>query len=276
MTDPTGQAADPASPGALFRAGRLDDAVAAANAAVRKAPAEPGPRMLLAELLLFQGNLERADTLMDALTTMEPGLALQAAAFRQLVRAEQARRQVWSDGRVPDFLGEPSPHLRRMLAALVTLRSGDAAGALRMLHEAEESRPPAAGSEGQVPFTDFRDADDLCSGFFEVLTTTGKCFWVPTERVAEVQFHAPERPRDLYWRRASMSVRDGPDGEVYLPAIYAADQASQPDPIRLGRATDWVGGEGAPTRGLGQRVFLVGDEGRSVMELTTLAFGGAS
>jgi type VI secretion system protein ImpE len=276
MTDPTGQTADPTSPGALFRAGRLDDAVTAANAVVRKAPTDPAARMLLAELLLFQGNLERADTLMDALTTMEPGLALQGAAFRQLVRAEQARRQVWTEGRLPEFLGEPSLHLKRMLAALVQLRSGDAAGAVRALAEAEEARPPAAGREGAVPFTDFRDADDLCAGFFEVLTTTGKCFWVPTERVEEVQFHAPERPRDLFWRRATMSVRDGPDGEVYIPAIYVADAAAQPDPIRLGRATDWVGGEGAPMRGLGQRVFLVGDEGRSVMELTTLAFGAPS
>jgi type VI secretion system protein ImpE len=276
MTDPTGQTADPTSPGALFRAGRLDDAVTAANAAVRKAPADPGPRMLLAELLLFQGNLERADTLMDALTTMEPALALQGAAFRQLVRAEQARRQIWSEGRLPEFLGEPSPHLRRMLAALVQLRSGDTAGAVHSLSEAEEARPPAAGLAGSVPFTDFRDADDLCSGFFEVLTTTGKCFWVPTERVAEMQFHPPERPRDLFWRRTTMSVRDGPDGEVYIPVIYAGDAASQPDPIRLGRATDWAGGDGAPMRGLGQRVFLVGDEGHGIMELGTLTFGAPS
>jgi type VI secretion system protein ImpE len=276
MTDPTGQTADPTSPGALFRAGRLDDAVTAANAAVRKAPADPGPRMLLAELLLFQGNLERADTLMDALTTMEPALALQGAAFRQLVRAEQARRQIWSEGRLPEFLGEPSPHLRRMLAALVQLRSGDTAGAVHSLAEAEEARPPAAGLAGSVPFTDFRDADDLCSGFFEVLTTTGKCFWVPTERVAEMRFHPPERPRDLFWRRTTMSVRDGPDGEVYIPVIYAGDAASQPDPIRLGRATDWAGGDGAPMRGLGQRVFLVGDEGHGIMELSTLTFGAPS
>ena len=276
MTDPTGQTADPTSAGALFRAGRLDDAVAAANAAVRKAPADPAPRMLLAELLLFQGNLERADTLMDALTTMEPALAMPAAAFRQLVRAEQARRQVWNEGRVPDFLGDPSPHLRRILAALVQFRAGDVAGATRMLAEAEEARPPASGLEGEMPFTDFRDTDDFCSGFFEVLTTTGKCFWVPTERVAELEFHPPERPRDLFWRRATMSVRDGPDGDVYIPAIYVADQASQPDPIRLGRATDWVASEGAPTRGLGQRMFLVGDEGRGIMELHMLAFSAAS
>ena len=46
---------------------------------------------------------------------------------------------------------------------------------------------------------------------------------------------------------------------------------------RPGDPDSWIkAGDGPPLRGLGQRVFLVGDEGRSVMELTTLAFGGAS
>lgn len=275
MTDQTARGPDPASAGALFRAGRLDDAVAAATAAVRKSPADPAPRLLLAELLLFRGELDRADALLDALGSIAPELALQAAAFRQLLRAEQARRQIWTEGRLPDFLGEPTPHLRRMLAALVALRAGEAAEAARLLAEAEEARPPAAGREGAVPFADFRDADDLCAGFFEVLTTTGKCFWIPTERVAELAFQPPERPRDLYWRRASISVRDGPDGEVFIPAIYLAETA-QPDALILGRATEWVGGEGAPTRGLGQRVFLVGEEGRAIMELASLSFGAPS
>ena len=48
-----------ADAGALFKAGRLDEAVAAATEAVRKAPTDLGPRLLLAELLLFQGRLER-------------------------------------------------------------------------------------------------------------------------------------------------------------------------------------------------------------------------
>ena len=39
--------------GALFSAGKLDAAIEAANAAVRRAPTELGPRILLAELLLF-------------------------------------------------------------------------------------------------------------------------------------------------------------------------------------------------------------------------------
>lgn len=265
------------TPGALFQAGRLDDAIAAANAAVRAAPAEPGPRLLLAEFLLFTGNAQRADTLLDALTTMEPAVAVPVAAFRQLLRAEEARRQVWMEGRVPEFLGPAPSYVTRLLEALVALRAGDAAEAARLAREAEASRPPSAGTADGAAFDDFRDADDLCAGFLEVLTTTGKYFWIPTERIAEAEFHPAQRPRDLYWRRVTMSVREGPDGDVFVPALYVLPSASaQPDPVRLGRATEWEGGEGAPVRGLGQRMFLVGEEGRTVMELGHLAFSGAS
>jgi len=264
------------TPGALFQAGRLDDAVAAANALVRAAPAEAAPRLLLAELLLFQGNMQRADTLLDALTTMEPSIALPVAAFRQLLRAEAARRQVWTEGRVPEFLSTPPAHVLRLLEALVALRAGDAAEAARLAGEAEAARPPCSGTVDGAAFDDFRDADDLCAGVLEVLTTTGKYFWIPTERILAAEFHAPERPRDLYWRRVTLSVRDGPDGDVFVPALYLAQGEGQPDAIRLGRATEWVDGAGGPVRGLGQRMFLIGEEGRTVMELASLAFSGAS
>jgi len=44
--------------GALFREGKLMPAIEAANAAVRKNPADLGSRILLAELLLFTGNVD--------------------------------------------------------------------------------------------------------------------------------------------------------------------------------------------------------------------------
>ena len=85
--------AENATAGPLFEAGRLADAVAAANAAVRQAPADLAPRVLLAELLLFAGNLERADVVLDAGSAIEPQAAVVIAEFRQLLRAELARRQ---------------------------------------------------------------------------------------------------------------------------------------------------------------------------------------
>jgi type VI secretion system protein ImpE len=266
----------PASAGDLFRAGKLAPAIEAANVEVRRAPADLGARVLLAELLLFAGNLERADVILDAAGQIEPEAAIVMAEFRQLLRAETARRQLRRDGRVPDFLGEPTDAETASLAAWVALRAGDPAAAAARTAEAESARPRVPGTAGDTAFDDFRDADDLCAGFFEVLTTTGKYFWIPTERVATVEFHPPKRPRDLFWRRASMSVRGGPDGDVYIPAIYGNDDPALGDELRLGRETDWLEAGEGPVRGVGQRVFLIGEEATSIMDMTTLEFGVAA
>jgi type VI secretion system protein ImpE len=263
--------------GALFRAGKLTAAIDAANAAVRAKPADFGERLLLAELLVFAGNLQRADLILDAAAKTDPTTAVVVAEFRQLLRADIARRQCLAEGRIPEFLGEPTPALQATLAALVALRAGENDEAARKAADAETSRPRVAGTmkqaDGDVPFDDFRDADDLYAGFFEVLTTTGKYFWIPTERVASIELHPPRRPRDLAWRRVAMSVIDGPDGEVYLPALYVAAQSGSSDDISLGRTTEWLGEENELVRGAGQRIFVIGDEAYGITDLSGLQFG---
>jgi type VI secretion system protein ImpE len=256
---------------ALFRAGKLDDAVVAAQAALRKAPTDLNARVLLGELLAFTGNLERADVVLDAASAIDPTTALVVAEFRQLIRADMARRQLFRDGRVPEFLADPTEVQRLQLAALVALRAGDTAEASRQAEAAEAMRPRAPGKHGDADFDDLRDADDLLAGSFEVLTTTGKYFWIPTERVVSLEFHAPKRPRDLLWRRASMSVAAGPDGDVYIPAIYVSDDPLS-DPLRLGRETDWRETDGSPVRGVGQRLFIVGEDAVPMMDLGNFRF----
>ena len=46
------------------------------------------------------------------------------------------------------------------------------------------------------------------------------------------------------------------------------------DSARLGRITDWVGGDGSPVRGIGQRSFLLGDESVGILELGRVEFTG--
>jgi type VI secretion system protein ImpE len=256
----------------LFRDGRLADAVAAAGAAVKAAPADLGQRVLLAEMLLFAGNLERADVILDAASQVDPSALTVVAEFRQLLRAETARRQLYRDGRVPEFLGEPEPTERASLAAFVALRAGDMAEAAAQAETAERLRVPRAGVSGGKAFDDFRDASDLHAGFIETLTSTGKYYWIPASRIETMLFHPPKRPRDLAWRRCSMSVSGGPDGDVYIPATYFADVDATDDAHRLGRATSWTEEGWGPVRGIGQRVFLVGDEDVGIMDLQSVEF----
>ena len=255
--------------GALFKEGKLQTAIEAASTVVQQSPADAGSRFLLAELLLFEGNFERAETVLDAAQSVEPNAALMVAEFRQLLRAAVARRQLAQDGRVPEFVGEPTQAQKLLLQALVQWRSGDRPAAAQAAEEAEAVRPSVSGTGNGAAFTDCRDADDLVGGNFEVLTTTGKYFWIPIERVDSMEFHAPKRPRDLFWRRCSMTVRDGPECDIYLPALYEGDVASEVN-LKLGRATGWAGP--MPFRGLGQRVFLMGEEGVPIHELRTIEF----
>jgi type VI secretion system protein ImpE len=276
---PTGTA-DPSEAGRLFREGNLADALTAANAAVRRAPTDIGARVLLAELLAFSGNIDRADVVLDACADLDPTAAIVVAEFRQLLRGELARRQLFSDGRVPEFLGEPTAAQRSSLSAIVALRNGDLPEAAKLAGQAEEARVHPAGTAGGTAFNDMRDADDLLASCFEVITTTGKYFWIPPERVLLLEFHKAKRPRDLFWRRATMQVADGPDGEVYLPALYpptTGTAAAMTDALRLGRATDWhQAGDGGPTLGLGAVTILVGEEALTWLEMDKVNFQVAS
>jgi len=60
---------------------------------------------------------------------------------------------------------------------------------------------------------------------------------------------------------------------VYLPTVYfPLGEGPLEDQLRLGRGTDWIGGDAAPMRGQGQRMYLVGDEATPIMQLETLEF----
>jgi type VI secretion system protein ImpE len=138
--------------------------------------------------------------------------------------------------------------------------------------QAEAARPRVTGQCADKAFNEFRDADDLIAGNLEVLTTTGKYYWIPIERIISAEFHPPARQRDLLWRRVSMIVADGPEGDVYMPAIYPATGPVS-DAERLGRETNWRDAGCGMVCGAGQKTFLVGDEGIEVMALTRLRFG---
>lgn len=256
----------------LFASGDLSGAIELLTQAVKRNPTDRDSRGLLAEFLCIAGEFERADKQLDTLGNQDIEAAPALAMFRQVLRAEIARREFFVEGRAPEFIGNPTPTLKKHLEASVYLRDAEVAHAAELLNEAEEMRPTIPGvCDGQA-FDDWRDLDDLTAGFLEVLTTTGSYYWVPMESVESLEFTAPQRPRDLIWRRTQLAVRGGPEGEVFVPATYANPVAESSDRTRLGQMTDWQGGENAPVLGMGQRTFLVGEEARPIMQIEAATF----
>ncbi len=255
------------TPTELYKTGKLTEAVAAALEQVRNAPTDRGKRLFLAELCCFSGDLERADKQLDVLFTPDAPDVIQLTLFRQLIRGELARREVFTHGRVPEFLALPSDALKMRLEALIRLRENKTAEAAELLAKAEEARPVVSGTCDGTAFDDWRDLDDLTAPVLETITANGNYYWVPLETIELLEFHKPERARDLYWRPARLIVRDGPDGVVYVPALYHGSHTAADDAVKLGRGTTWLGGETEPYRGQGLREFLVGDSSRTVLEI---------
>jgi len=258
----------------LYREGRLEEAIQAMNEEVRKNPADVSQRGFLSELLCIAGNLDRADALLETVTNQAPKAGVGAALVRHLIRAERSRQELFFQGRVPDLLADPSPSMRLRLEATVMLRDGDTARAAELLAQVERERRSVSGTMGGERFEDLRDLDDVVGDVFEVLTSTGKYYWITMDTVERFAPRKPERPLDLLWLPVEMTVRDGPDGVVYIPTIYASRETEDAG-LRLGRSTQWTEDPSGIVRGQGLRSFLVGEEDKTILELGEIFFDAA-
>jgi type VI secretion system protein ImpE len=225
--------------------------------------------------LCFAGDWERADRSLDVIAVQAREQQAAALAFRNLLRGEEMRRQVLTEGRAPQILGAGGDALRPAVAALLCLREGRLDEAVRNIAEGEGSAATVAGiRNGEQSFDSFRDLDDVCASFIELIVAGGQYYWVWVADLALIEIKPLSTPRDLIWRPAHLAVRNGPEGEVFLPAIYVADPPDSDDALRLGRRTEWLEQAGSPVRGVGLRTFLVGDMDVPIHELGRLEFAG--
>ena len=71
---------------------------------MKSAPTDINARLLLCDLLCFDSQLERADRQLDVLAQQASDMTAGIALYRQLIRAEAARRDLFESGRAPEFM----------------------------------------------------------------------------------------------------------------------------------------------------------------------------
>ncbi|MEZ6130736.1 MAG: type VI secretion system accessory protein TagJ [Planctomycetaceae bacterium] len=257
----------------LFRAGQLSEAVAAAVEAVRNNPTDIVARSTLSELLCFSGDLERADKQLDAAIQIDPDAVVGVSLLRHLIRSELSRREVMDQGRVPEFLVQPTEAQQCRLKALVSLREGDLAAAAQLLTEANDAEPDVSGECNGTAFEGFRDLDDVLGPTIEVYTATGKYYWLSADQIVSLEFSGIEHLSDMLWRAAEIQTVGEVTGRVHVPALYHGSHTAADQRVSIGRTTDWIqAGDGAPVRGAGQREWLVGEDVVAVTAVKTISF----
>lgn len=255
-----------------FNRGDLAAALAAAKTLVQREPSNATARFVLAELLCFAGDFERADSHLDTAATLNPPSAVAIAQFRGLIRSEVARQDFYSAGRAPELLCPGNDELKARLKAAVALRSGARRDAQAQLAAAEAAHAPLSGTLDGRSFSALRDCDDLIGPTLEVLSGDGRFFWAPLSQIRSLRFQAPQRPRDLLFREVEIITTDGGESTTFVPVLYAGSCGHALPEMQLGRATDWVGGDEDIVRGVGQRMMLIDDDTVGIMEIKEVSF----
>jgi type VI secretion system protein ImpE len=254
---------------AHYHHGDLAMAVAHCAQELRNAPEDIDKRILFTELLCARGEYDRADRQLEAVLSLEPAALLSVTQWRHLLRAATCRRDVFDGVAVPTPAGDSMHAVRPLLQLLLALREERLAEAAAMVESRELERPRCPGRINGRPVDDMRDASDPFNGIIELLATNGSYFWVDQRQVISLHFERPQRPLEVLWRPAEIVMANGSTGRVFMPATYPVE--TDDDEILLGRRTDWID-SGGVVRGVGQRIWLAGDEAVSVDEMQSIEF----
>jgi len=247
----------------LIDAGRLTEAIEQLNQEVRNHPTDPKLRTSLFEMLCFAGEYQRAERQLDALAGLNSQVESGVLVYREALAAEQSRTAVSSENQLPTFLLEPPKFASLYLAALHQLREGNPAEARKVLLQAIDEQPQTAGEIDGQSFAEFGDADPFMAPFLEIIINR-RYIWVPFVQIKRFTIAPPRRLRDLLWADATLETVGGPSGSVLLPVLYSGSFRHPDEQVRLGRATEWQDVGEKLVRGCGQRIFMV-DEGEKPM-----------
>jgi type VI secretion system protein ImpE len=262
----------------LFDAGQLQAAIEEVTREVKANPTDMARRTFLFGLLCFAGEWDRAEKQLDVIGDQDPQSDLGARIYRQNIAAERKREHVLTGKGFPNFMLEPPSYVALQLKALGQIGAGDFTEARSLLDRAAEDCPVLNGTLDGEPFQHFRDADDLINFVLEVILQ-GEYIWLPFEQIRSIEMFPPTHLRDLIWTQARIQTTGGADGdagaftgEVFIPVLYANSHQQENDQARLGRMTDWRRLGDEVYTGVGQRLFLVGEEDKAMLEIKAIDF----
>jgi len=229
-------------------------ALAELQDAVRAAPADPKLRVFLFQLLCVLGQWERALTQLDLCAQMDAAALPMRETYRDAIRCELLRAEVFRGNKSPMLFGEPEGWMAKLVESLIRSGRGEDGAASQLRDEAFEEAPAVAGSVNGERFEWIADADMRLGPVLEAVIN-GRYYWVPFARLAGVRVEAPTDLRDAVWLPAQLTSANGGEFVALLPVRYPGSERAEDGLIALARKTVWHEARPGVYEGQGQRVL---------------------
>lgn len=254
-----------------FRSGDLAGCLQTLQDAVRKSPADAKLRIFLVQVLMVQGDWDRALNQLKVIGEMEASALPMVHAYSAAIQCERLRADVFAGKRSPLLFGEPVPWIALQMQSVALLGEGREREAAEVRAKAFESAPATAGAINGEAFEWIADADSRLGPVLEVLLNEAY-YWIPFERIASVTVEPPSDARDLVWLPAEFRWTNGGEAMGLIPVRYPGSEKSEDPAIRLARKTEWQAAGPDAYVGLGQRVLTTDGPEIGLLELRTLQF----
>ena len=252
-----------------LRGGNLDEALNQLQNQVRGDPSNPKYRVFLFQLLAVLGQWDRALKQLQVAGELDAGTLAMVQTYREALRCEALRTEVFAGRRSPLVFGDPDPWLAQLIEALRLTAEGKHAAAERLREQAFEGAPASPGEVNGARFEWIADADPRLGPALEAVVS-GRYYWIPFARVQEIQLEEPADLRDLVWTPAQFRWANGGEAVGLIPTRYPGSESDADDRVRLARQTEWVEETAASVFGRGQRMLATDAGEYPLLELRSL------
>ena len=259
----------------LLQQGELDGALDALQQAIRKEPSNAKLRVFLFQLLCINGAWERALKQLDVAADLDPLNLPMAQTYREAIRCELFRKEVFSGDRSPLIFGDPPEWSAFLIEALRLSGTGEHTQAEALRGQAFELAPASAGAIDEQPFAWIADADTRLGPMLEAIVN-GRYYWIPMQRLKQINVDAPEDLRDMVWAPAHLTFENEGEVVALIPTRYPGTENEADSALKLSRKTDWREPSKGVYTGLGQRMLATERDEYPLLSTRQIQFQSAT
>lgn len=255
-----------------FRKGDLEGALEKLKDMIRSQPENSQYRIFFFQLLVINGDWQRALTQLDVLADLDAGTLPMVHLYRQAIACEMLRTEIFAGNRQPTIFGEPPQWMALLLEALKLTAQKQYDQAELMRNQAFEQARESSGKIDGTAFDWIADADARLGPVLEVIVN-GQYYWVPFERIQGITIEAPEDLRDFVWLPAHFTWENS--GQIYglIPSRYPGSERSADSFIRLARKTEWEEVAKGVYHGRGQRMLATDQTDSPLLDIRQIKMG---
>ncbi len=236
--------------------------------AVRTQASDAKLRVFLFQLLAVLGEWERALAQLNLASDLDASALAMAQVYREALKCEVLREQVFAGAKAPMVLGEPEQWLALLIESLLRSGRGDEVQADALRTEAFDAAPSRPGVIDSNTFDWCADADMRLGPVCEAIVN-GRYYWLPFAHLAKITIEPPSDLRDYVWMPAHFWFANGGDTPGLIPTRYPGSERGD-GLTRLARTTTWDEPRTGVYFGSGQRVWTTNQGEYALMDVREL------